>query len=168
MVRLIPFATATLIVLATFAAQAHDFQAGVLKIGHPWSRATPKGAAVGAGYLTVTNNGSVPDRLVSVSVPGVADKVEVHEMSMKDGVMAMRPASGGLIVPPGGTLSLAPGGYHLMLMGLKAALKEGDRLKGTLVFEKAGSVDVVFNVEGMNAQHPPPDDKTPGMSDHKM
>ncbi len=150
-------------------ASAHEFKVGDLTIGHPWSRATPGGAKIGGGYLTITNNGSTPDRLVSVSIPAtVADHVEIHEMAMtKDNVMTMRKLDSGVAVAPGQTVAFAPGSYHLMLVDLKAQLKEGDRIKATLTFEKAGPVEVTINVEGIGAQHP-----TPAMnmdhSKHKM
>lgn len=137
------------------AASSNEYKAGDLVIRNPWSRATPGGAKIGGGYLTITNNGTAPDRLVSVKADN-SEKVEIHEMATKDGVMTMRQISGGLSIAPGQTVTLAPGGYHLMLMGLKAPLKEGDRVKATLAFERAGNVDVVINVEGMGAQRSAP------------
>ena len=86
-------------------------------------------------------------------------------MAMNNGVMTMRPLPAGVPVPPGQTVAFAPGGYHLMLMGLKGPLKEGDRVKATLTFEKAGPVEVTINVEGIGAQHPAPADDH---SKHKM
>ena len=156
--------TLTLLACSTLLAAAHEFKLGDLTIGHPWSRATPGGAKIGGGYLTVTNNGSAPDRLVAATT-NVADRVEIHEMAMNNGVMTMRQIPGGIPVPPGQTVAFAPGGYHLMLMGLKAPLKEGDRLKATLTFEKAGPIEVTINVEGIGAQHPAPADDH---SKHKM
>jgi copper(I)-binding protein len=162
--------TLTLLMMAPAVATAHEFKAGDLAIGHPWSRATPGGAKIGGGYLTITNNGATPDRLVSVSIPAtVADHVELHEMATKDGVMTMRAMPKGVAVEPGKTVAFVPGGYHLMLMGLKAPLKEGDRIKAELTFEKAGKVEVTINVEGMGANHPAPADHgMPGMAGHKM
>ena len=160
-----------LLAATPFMTEAHEFKAGDLIIGHPWSRATPGGAPIGGGYLTITNNGSAPDKLVSVSIPAtVADHVEMHEMATKDGVMTMRPIAGGVAVAPGKTVAFVPGGYHLMLMGLKAPLKEGDRVKAELTFEKAGKVEVTINVEGIGAQHPAPGAGMDmgGMHDHKM
>lgn len=131
-------------------ALAHEFKLGDLEIDHPWSRATPPGAKVAGGYFTVTNHGGVPDRLVSVT-SDISAKAEVHEMAVKDGVMTMRPVEGGVEIPAGGKIELKPGGYHLMLMGLKRPAKEGESFPATLTFEKAGSVTVEFQVEGMNA-----------------
>ncbi|AZO27833.1 copper chaperone PCu(A)C [Mesorhizobium sp. M1B.F.Ca.ET.045.04.1.1] len=138
-------------------AIAHEFKAGDLEIGHPWSRATPPGAKVAGGYFTVTNKGSAPDRLQSISSE-VSDKAELHEMGVKDGVMTMRPVSGGLEIPAGGKVELKPGGYHLMFVGLKRQPKQGEKFPATLTFEKAGSVTVEFAVEGMGEMG--------GMDDH--
>lgn len=123
---------------------------GDLVINAPWTRATPGGAKVAGGYLTVTNTGKSPDRLVGGSF-AQANRFEVHEMAMNNGVMTMRPVTGGLEIPPGGTVTLAPGGFHLMFMDLKQPLKEGETVKGTLTFEKAGSVDVTFDVRSIGA-----------------
>jgi copper(I)-binding protein len=150
---------------STLMASAHEFKLGDLVIGHPWSRATPGGAKIGGGYLTITNNGGAPDRLVSATVPAVSDHVEIHQMAMNNGVMTMRQVPDGVTVAPGKTVAFAPGGYHLMLTGLKTPLKEGDRLKATLTIEKAGAIDVTFNVEGIGAQHPAPGEDH---SQHKM
>jgi copper(I)-binding protein len=143
---------AVFVLLLLFAcvpgAFAHEFKIGDLEIGHPWSRATPPGAKVAGGYFTVTNKGSAPDRLLSIS-SDISDKAELHEMGVKDGVMTMRPVSGGLEIPAGGKAELKPGGYHLMFVGLKRQPKQGEKFSATLTFEKAGSVSVDFAVEGM-------------------
>jgi len=116
-------------------------------IGHPWSRATLPGAKVAAGYLTVKNTGDTPDRLIAVS-SDIAAKGEMHQMSVdaKTGVMTMRPANG-IDIAPGETVKLEPGGYHLMFVDLKQPVEQGARFKGTLTFEKAGSVDVDYAAE---------------------
>jgi hypothetical protein len=132
-------------------AFAHDYRVGALKISHPWSRATPAGAKVGGGYLSIENTGAEADRLVSVSA-SVAGRVEVHEMAVTNGVMTMRPLEAGIVVPPGGKIELKPGGFHIMFMELKQPLKQDERLKGTLTFEKAGSVEVEFKVEAVGAR----------------
>ena len=100
-------------------AIAEEIKAGDLAITEAWSRATPKGAKVGAGYLTIENKGSTPDRLIGGSAD-VAGKVEIHEMAMSNGVMKMRPLETGLVIEPGKTVKLAPSGYHVMLMDLKS------------------------------------------------
>ena len=91
-----------------------EVKAGDLVITQAWSRATPSGAKIGGGYLTIENKGSAPDRLVGGSAD-IAGKVEVHEMAMNNGVMTMRPLDKGLAIDPGKTVKLAPGGYHLMM-----------------------------------------------------
>ena len=143
-------AAAALLLSAGFAC-AHEFKAGPLKIGHPWSRATPAGAKVGGGYLSIENTGATADRLVSVSVPFAA-RAEIHEMAVKDGVMTMRPLEQGVEVPAGAKVEFKPGGYHIMFMELKQPLKQGEMMKGTLTFEKAGTVDVEFKVDAIAAK----------------
>jgi uncharacterized protein YcnI len=128
-------------------------KAGALNIEQPWARATPGGAKVGGGYLRITNGGTTPDRLVGGSFP-LAGKVEVHEMRMEGDVMRMKPVEGGLEIKPGATVELKPGGFHLMFMDLKEPLKEGQTVKGTLTFEKAGSVAVEYAVRGMGGAAP--------------
>ncbi|MCG7394881.1 DUF1775 domain-containing protein [Microvirga sp. ACRRW] len=126
---------------------------GELTIEQPWSRATPGGAKVGGGYLRITNNGKETDRLIGGSFPN-ASRVEVHEMKMENDIMRMKPVHGGLEIKPGASVELKPGGYHLMFMDLKAPLTEGQIVKGTLVFEKVGTVDVEYAVRGMGDAAP--------------
>jgi copper(I)-binding protein len=134
-------------------ALAEEVKAGDLVITQAWSRATPGGAKIGGGYLTIENKGSAPDRLIGGSAD-VADKVQVHEMAMNNGVMTMRPLDNGLVIEPGKIVKLAPGGYHLMLFDLKSPLKQGDKLPVTLEFEKAGKVKLSLDVQGVGAQGP--------------
>jgi copper(I)-binding protein len=131
----------------------HVVKAGSLEILHPWSRATPGGAKVAGGYVTVNNTGAAPDRLVAASADTVAAKGELHESGMKDGVMSMKPAEG-IAVPAGGTLALKPGSWHIMFTGLKRPLKQGETFPGSLTFEKAGKVEVEFTVEALGAAAP--------------
>jgi hypothetical protein len=152
MKRFVFLAAALLAVCLTSPAQAEDIMAGPLKISAPWARATPRGAAVGGGYMTITNTGTAPDRLIGGSTD-VAGKFEIHEMKMDNGVMKMRPVTGGLEIKPGETVKLDPGGYHIMLMGMKQQLKEGEHFKATLDFEKAGKVDIDFTIAGIGATH---------------
>jgi periplasmic copper chaperone A len=138
---------------ATFTAlpaQADDVTVGSLKISTPWIRATPKGAEVGGGYMRITNTGSVSERLTG-GTSDVSDRFEIHEMSMENGVMKMRPVAG-IEIKPGQTVELKPGGYHVMFVGLKAPFEQGRHVKTTLHFEKAGNVPVDFVVEGLGAQ----------------
>jgi copper(I)-binding protein len=137
--------------ISTSMALAHSYEAGSLRIGHPWARATPGGAKVGAGYLEITNTGTEPDRLVGGSFER-AGRFEVHEMKVTDGTMTMRQLEGGLTIAPGETVKLAPGGVHIMFQDLKQGLKEKEKVKGTLVFEKAGTVEVDFAVAGIGSR----------------
>ena len=132
-------------------AAAEDVVAGGLKISTAWVRATPKGAPVGGGYLTIKNTGGTPDRLLGGS-SDVCSRFEIHEMGMDHGVMKMRPLSKGLEIKPGQTVELKPGGYHFMFVGLKKPFEEGQHIKATLKFEKAGDIPIDFAVEGMGAQ----------------
>lgn len=138
------------VILATVAA-AQQFKAGTLLIEQPWARATPGGAKVAGGYLTIVNAGREPDRLIGGAM-ALAGRFEVHEMKVEEGVMRMREVRGGLAIAPGQKVELKPGGYHLMFMDLSAPLKQGDTVKGQLRFEKAGTVDVEFKVEAVGAQ----------------
>ncbi len=155
---------AALTVLAT-PASAHQFKAGNLLIDHPWIPATPKGASTAAGYTKITNNGETPDRLIGGSAEG-AKMLEVHEMKVENNIMKMRKVAAGLPIKPGETLELTPSSYHLMIMGLKGPYEKGSMVKGTLVFEKAGTVDVTFKVEGM-AGMPDGQMNHGDMGDHK-
>jgi periplasmic copper chaperone A len=134
----------------TSIAFAHDYTVGSIHIEHPWSRATPKGANVAGGYLVIENKGTASDRLVGGSSE-IAGRLQIHEMKMSGGTMTMRPLEGGIEIVPGQSVKFEPGGYHLMFLDLKAPPVEGKPFKGTLVFEKAGKVDVEFAVEGMGA-----------------
>lgn len=140
-------------VLLAAPVRADEVKAGGLVITQAWSRATPGGAKVGGGYLTIENKGTAPDRLLGGS-SDVSAKVQVHQMSMNNGVMTMRPVDGGLVIEPGKTVKLTPGGLHLMLLDLKGPLKQGQKLPITLDFEKAGKVSVVFDVGSIGAMGP--------------
>jgi len=131
-------------------AAAHDYRIGALEIEHPWTRATAPTAKSGGGFLTITNKGTTPDRLIAARSP-VSLKVEVHEMKMDGSVMRMREVEGGIEIPPGKTVTLKPGGYHIMFMELKAPLAQGGKVPVTLVFEKAGSIDVELKTEAAGA-----------------
>jgi copper(I)-binding protein len=152
----------SLTVLAIATAHARDYKAGALDIADPWSRATPKGASVAAGYMKITNTGTAPDRLISGSSEA-ASTFEVHEMTMENGVAKMRPVKGGLEIKPGETVELKPGSFHVMFVGLKKPLANGGQIKATLVFEKAGTLNVEFDVHEMGASSPGGKDSMPGM-----
>ena len=153
-------------VLVAAPVRADEIRAGDLVITQAWSRATPGGAKIGGGYLTIKNNGKTADRLENAT-SDIAGKIEVHEMSMDGGVMKMRPVEGGLTIDPGKTVKLAPSGYHLMIMDLKGALKQGDKVPVTLNFEKAGKVSVVLDVEGIGAMGPAATDPSSVQMDMK-
>ena len=159
------FCAALVTCIAGASARAEEVKAGDLVISQAWTRATPNGAKIGTGYFTIENKGTTADKLVGVSGE-VSDKIEVHEMSMNNGVMKMRPVDGGLTIEPGKTVKLAPSGYHLMIMDLKSPLKQGDKIPVTLEFEKAGKVAVTLDVQGVGAQAPGSGDgmkMSPGM-----
>jgi periplasmic copper chaperone A len=134
--------------LGAASAKAHD-----IVVSQAWSRATPKAAKVAAGYLTIENHGAQPDRLVSASTAAAA-KVEIHQMAVLDGIMTMRPLENGLLVPPDATVTLAPGGNHIMFVGIVAPFEEGQRIPVELKFERAGMVQTVFEVGGIGAKGP--------------
>ncbi|MEG6508523.1 copper chaperone PCu(A)C [Methyloligella sp. 2.7D] len=151
--------------LAAFAgtgAIAHDVTKDGLKIVHPWSRATPGGVEVGVGYLKIENKGAEADRLTGGTTP-IAKMLQVHQMTMTDGVMKMRHLKDGLEIPAGKTVELKPGGNHLMLMGLKQPIVKGEPFKAVLHFEKAGDVEVTFKVEAIGA----PSSSDDAMEDHQ-
>jgi len=131
---------------------AHSHEKGDLQIRHPWSRATPPGAKVAAGYLEIRNNGKQADRLLSASTP-VAKKVEMHVTEHAGDVAKMRQLRA-FEVPARERLALAPNGAHLMLVDLVQPLKKGERFAMTLRFERAGEIEVQFEVQEMGARHP--------------
>jgi len=166
----------TLIFLAAFAiagagaSYAHEYKLGPIAIGHPWARPTAEGAKAGAAYLTLENTAGDSDRLIRASTPA-AENTQIHESTMDGGVMKMREVEGGVALAPGENVSFKPGGYHIMLFGLKHKLNEGEHVPLTLTFAKAGSIDVEVYVEkspssahegGMMHDH-----NMPGM-DHSM
>lgn len=136
-----------LIILAQTASPdaGKTFVTGGITVEAPWSRATPGGAQVAGGYMKVTNSGKDVDRLTGGSFLAAA-RFEIHEMKTEGGVMTMRPLPKGLEIKPGETVEFKPGGYHLMFMGLKRGLKEGQTVKGTLTFERAGTLEVEYRV----------------------
>ena len=138
-------------------AQGHQepavFKAGAMTVTSAWTRATPKSAPVAGGFLSVTNTGKESDWLMGGSFAN-AGSVEVHEMSMDNGVMRMRALTQGLEIKPGQTIELKPGGYHLMFMQLKAPNVEGERIKGGLTFRNAGRVEIDFAVAPVGGPMP--------------
>ena len=143
------FLAAAVSVLA-LPAMGQDYRIGSIEITTPWSRATPPSARTGGGFMTITNKGTVADRLVAAR-SNASDKGEIHEMQMDGNVMRMRELAKGLEIPPGATVMLKPGGNHIMFMELKAPLATDTKVPLALVFEKAGSIDVELNVQAMGA-----------------
>ncbi|MGE0023723.1 MAG: DUF1775 domain-containing protein [Hyphomicrobium sp.] len=133
------------------AAEIGSAMIATLAIEGAWTRATPEGAKVGAGYLTIRNSGSAADALIGVET-SVSASGEVHDMSASDdGVMRMRRLADGLEIPAGGSVELKPGGTHLMLVGLKERLVEGQTIAVKLTFKSGASGEVVLPVRGLGA-----------------
>ncbi len=144
-------AVLALAAMTTQPALAGDAAKGDIKIENAWARASAGNARAGAAYLSVENKGDA-DRIVAAK-SGVSDRTELHNHLMENGVMKMRQVDG-IDVPAGGKATLQPGGLHVMFMGLKAPLKEGTSFPVTLVFEKAGPVEVVVDVQKVGASGP--------------
>lgn len=157
MIRLARAAALAALVFAT-PAFAHDgvIHLGPINISSPFTRATLPNAPVGGGFMTIENTGAEADVLVSVSAsPELAGAAQIHTMAMDGDVMKMRQLADGLEIPAGETVVLAPGGNHIMLMGIKQRFVEGEAVKVTLIFEKAGSVEVELPVLGAAADAVP-------------
>jgi copper(I)-binding protein len=147
----------------TAAVTPPSYMAGNIMIEQVWSPATPNGAATGAAYMTIMNHGTTADTLVGGSSP-VAGKFEIHQMSSANGVMSMRAVTSGIVIPPGGMVTLGPqANYHVMLTGLKAPLTQGAHVPATLTFAKAGPVQVELAVAPIGARAPT---AMPGMDHH--
>lgn len=135
------------------AAVAADVTIGDIVIAGAFSRATLPNAPVGGGFLTLTNKGTTDDRLIAAASP-VAGVMQLHEMKMEGDVMKMAELPNGIPVPAGQTVTLEPGGLHLMFMELKEPLVEGTQVPVTLTFEKAGTVEVLLDVQAFAAKAP--------------
>jgi copper(I)-binding protein len=138
--------------LAAAPALAENVKVGDLTIKDAWARATPKGAPVGVGYMTIENDGPTADKRTGVAADFA--NVQVHEMSMNQGVMEMRKVSGGLEIPAHKSVTLKPGGYHLMFMQLKHPMVKGQSFKATLTFEHAGQATIDFPVMPVGSPGP--------------
>lgn len=141
--RLLPLAACIALVAAP--ALAADYKLGALTIKAPWSRPAMAGMN-GVGFMTIANGSTKPVKLVSAESP-LAGRVEIHRSAMANGVMTMRRQDDGVIIPAGGALALAPGGYHLMLMGLKTPLAQGQKAPVTLVFDNGRRATVELSVQ---------------------
>ena len=151
-------ALSVLAVLGAGPARAQEIKVGAIVVSTPYARATPPGAQVAGGYLTIVNTGTTPDRLVGLSAD-VSARPELHEMKLDKGTMIMRPLDKGIELPPGGKVELKPGGLHVMFTSIQRQLKAGETVRTTLEFEKAGKVDVVFPVLPIGGR--------PSAGDHK-
>jgi periplasmic copper chaperone A len=146
-------ATAAIAFCMSANAMANNYKAGSIEISNPWSRATPKGAQTAIGYMTIKNNGTTPDRLVGGSIDA-ADHFQLHAMTMENGIAKMRELSD-IEIKPGQMIEFKPGASHVMFVNLKRPLSKGEHISGTLVFERAGKVNVEYSVEGIGAQTRP-------------
>jgi len=144
---------ATFLALGALPAVAQEFKAGDITIERPWSRATPKGTTVAAGYLVIRNDGAAPDKLTGGSAD-FAGNVQIHEMSMNNGVMRMQELKTGPDIPAHGKVVLSPGGYHVMFSDLKRPLTKGEKVKAILTFEHAGTLPIEFKVGGVGDTGP--------------
>ncbi|MDI1282866.1 MAG: copper chaperone PCu(A)C [Reyranella sp.] len=127
------------------AVAARSFALGEIEIVGPWARASLPPMTAGGGFFALTNKGTIPDRLIAASSP-VAERVEIHAITVVGAELRMRAREGGLALPPGTTLILKPRGYHLLLTGLKTPLEAGSQVPVTLTFEKAGNIDIELAV----------------------
>jgi copper(I)-binding protein len=137
--------------LTAAAVFAQDYTSGSIKVSKVWTREVPGGSKVAAGFMTITNTGKEADTLIGGSIP-IAGKFEVHEMKMEGGLMKMRRLEPGLVIKPGESVVLKPGSLHLMFLDLAQGPKRGTPVKGTLIFEKAGRIDVEYAVEAIGAR----------------
>ncbi|WP_420411825.1 copper chaperone PCu(A)C [Roseibium sp.] len=158
-------AAAAALSLVSLTAIASDYKAGDLMLSKAWTRATPPKAKAGGGFVEIMNMGSEADRLVAAK-SDVAKKTELHEMAVTDGVMKMREMEGGIEVPAGETVTLKPGGLHIMFMGLNQSFEEGSKVPVVLTFEKAGDVTVELDVAKMGAKAMKHGDHDHGGHDH--
>ena len=138
-----------LVVLLAAAAYAQDPKVGAITIGHPWARATPGAVKNSAAFMEFDNKGTA-DKLISVT-GDIAKDIQIHSMITEAGVMKMREIKS-LDIPANGKAELKPGGFHVMLIGLKDGLKEGATFQLKLKFEKAGEVTVQVTAEKPGAQ----------------
>ena len=157
-------AATAILIAAVCPAFAQGTGNSSITVEQPWARATPAGALNRAAYMTLDNETSNADRLIGAS-SDVADKLQIHEMAVVNGMMQMRQLADGLSIPAGGLVALKPGSYHIMLIGLKKPLMAGDTFPLTLTFEKAGNISVTVPVQAMGATQ---DNKPGGMGNMDM
>ncbi len=142
------------LLLAAPVTRAADYSAGDITVTSPWARATAQLARVAGGFLTITNHGSAPDKLIAIH-SDIAGMAMVHKMTMENGVAKMEMVEGGLPIRAGETIEIKPSSFHIMFMQLKNPLQEGERFSAVLTFERAGKITVEFAVGGAGAQSAP-------------
>lgn len=158
-----PLIAAIILALSAGAAGGHEFKAGTVTVAHPWARATVTGTKMGAVFLEIKASPERADRLIGGKTDA-AEKVELHNHVMENGIAKMRSVPG-VDIPAGKSVVLNPRGYHMMLIGLKSPLKEGDILPLTLLFERAGEVTIEASIEPINAMGPHGFDHQPDTED---
>ena len=161
--RLLALTSLAALVFSAPSAFAGDYRLGGVEVRRPWTRPAAAGMN-GVGYLTLANVGAKPVRLVAVESPA-ARSITLHQTSQANGVSSMRPVTGGLTVAPGAKVEFAPGGYHLMLMGLKSAQAVGGKTPLTLVFADGRRMKIDLSVEA-GAPKAGAADPMAGMHDH--
>lgn len=147
------FAVPAIVLAGAWVAGAHEYKLGAIEIDHPWTRPTATGQQVGAGFMTLSNTGAEPDRLIGAESPA-AEKVQLHTHIHEGDVVQMRPVEA-IDLAPQTSVKLEPGGYHLMLIGLKAPIVEGAMIPATLIFEKAGRIEVELMAQKQGETHKP-------------
>lgn len=143
--KLITLTAAAFCALAT-TLTAHEYKVGDIVVDHPMAFETAKTAQTGGGFMTITNTGTQADRLVSVAAE--FPRVEIHTTEMDGDVARMMRLDDGIALQPGETVTLMPGGFHIMFMGLGGdPFEVGEEIPATLTFENAGTLDIKFNIE---------------------
>ena len=146
-------ATALACLAMAAPVHAHEIKIGPLVIHHSWIRQPPATATVASAYTTIDNTGKEDDTLLQVTVEGVAT-VQIHDMKMQGDVMKMDEMKQGMVIRAGKSITFKPKGTHIMLMGLKSAFMVDEQVQGTMVFAKAGTVKVDFEVTEPGADMP--------------
>ena len=147
------FALVLVALTLALPAQSQDFIVGKIKVSQVWTRVTPPASKVGGGFMSITNTGTEPDTLIGGTAV-ISNRFEVHEMAVQDGVMRMRELKPGLVIKPGETVTLKPGSFHVMFMDIKEPPALGKPFKGTLIFEKAGTIEIEYKVEPFGTRVP--------------
>ena len=142
--------TLTVAALYSISTGYAETKVGNITVDAPWARQSPMASNVSAGFVTITNNGTEDDTLIKATAE-ISTNVQLHNMKMEGDIMKMYEMEGGIVIPAGQTVELKPRSLHIMFMDLKSAPMEGEEVKGTLTFEKAGTVDIDYEVEAPDA-----------------